>query len=422
MGTVIWKGDAAPVAQVVTCTIGGTIEATDIFTVTIGSKSVSTVGGSTTAATCATAVVAALNALNTTLYPEFAEITWATTSGGAFTATAKTPGKPFTLTLATTETGGGAADSQTFGQTTTTASTGPAYWDNTANWDTGAIPVDADDIVIQGTSNSILYGLDQSAIQPATLRIDQSFTGTIGNAKVNPAGYIEYRETYLKIGPVAMTIGLGEGAGSGRIKINTGTDPCAVTILNSGQPVDSGFKAIMLKGSNASNSITISKGSVAIADLAGETAQYPTVNVGFVASQNSDVDLRMGSGVTLSGATITKTGGKLEINSNFVTLNQYGGGDTIINGTATATTILCLGGTVVDKSTGTKGTVSVRNGGVVDKGQGLAAATYTNTNVGKGGTLKDPAKKITFTNPIAFTCSLDDCKVDLGNTFNLQRS
>jgi len=39
-----------------------------------------------------------------------------------------------------------------------------------------------------------------------------------------------------------------------------------------------------------------------------------------------------------------------------------------------------------------------------------------------GGALRDPAKTVTFTNPIALSCRLDDVALDLGESINLQRT
>src|SRR6185295_12509087 len=112
MASTTWRGDAPAVAQVDTLTVGGTIEATDIFKMTINGKTLSVTAGSTVAATVATTIATAWNA---STIPEFAEITAAATSGGALTLTADTPGKPFVCTVSTTEANGDPADAQTFG-------------------------------------------------------------------------------------------------------------------------------------------------------------------------------------------------------------------------------------------------------------------------------------------------------------------
>ena len=361
--TVVWKGDAAPIAQVTTCTVGGTIEANDNFTITIGSKSVTTVAGSTTAATVATNIVTAINALTATRYPEFASITWATTSGGAFTATGKTAGQPFTVTLTTTENGGGAADAQTFTQSATTAADGGAFWSTAANWSTGSVPVNSDDVIFQNSSNPCLYGIDQSAVALTSLTIDQSFTGTIGLPRVNTGGYTEYREQYLKIGATTITIGRGPGQGSGRIKINTGSVQTALNIINAGSPLEPDVKSVVFRGTHASNAVVIGKGSLCVANFAGETSTLATLKQGYQSSVNGDTDVKLGSGVTLSSATVTKTGGTLEINSTCQTIINTAGETTINSGNQTTMTV--TGGTVRYKSGGTCTTAAVGNSGTI---------------------------------------------------------
>ena len=73
-----------------------------------------TVAGSTTITTIIDTLVTAWNALSSTAYPEFAEITASRSSSSlVLTMDSTNAGRPFTCTVSTTETGGGAADSQT---------------------------------------------------------------------------------------------------------------------------------------------------------------------------------------------------------------------------------------------------------------------------------------------------------------------
>jgi trimeric autotransporter adhesin len=420
MATVIWKGDAQPIAQVTRCTLAGTIEASDNFTITIGSKSVALVAGSTSAATVAAAIVAAWNALASGQYPEFASIVASDAGGGAFDLTAKTPGVPFVVALATTESGGGASDSQTFTQLTITPASGGGFWSIGANWSTGIVPANGDDVVIQNSANPILYGLDQSAVTLASLTIDQNFTGTIGLPRANAAGYVEYRDQYLKIGATAIVVGRGEGAGSARIKIDTLAVQTTFSLLNSGTPAENGAKAVLWKGTHASNALQISKGSFAAADFAGETATIAVLKEGYRTNIANDSDVRLGPGCTLATCAITKLGGLLETNSSFSSLTQTGG-ETVI-GAGAPGTLTVNGGAVRYKSSSGCTAATVGSGGELDFRQDLQSRTVANTTLRKGASLRDPGKTVTFTNPIAIACDLGDVTLDLGNTFNLQRS
>jgi hypothetical protein len=400
--------------------VAGTIEATDNFTITVGSKSITVVAGSTSAATVAVSIVNAWNALGATLYPEFAAIVASDAGGGAFDLTARTPGVPFTVNLATTETGGGAADTQTFTQTTPTAAAGGAFWNLPANWSTGAVPVTGDDVVIQNSANPILYGLDQSAVTLASLSVDQSFTGTIGLPRTNPAGYVEYREQYLRIGATTITIGRGEGAGSGRIKINTLAVQTTISVLNTGSAAENGLKAVLWKGTHASNAVRVTKGSFAAAAFAGETATLASLKEGYRSNVAGDSDVRLGPGCTLTSCAITKLGGSLETNSSFSSLTQSGGETIILAGAPGTMTI--QGGAVRYKSSGDYTAATIGNGGELDFRQDLQARTGGNTTLHKGSVLRDPGKTVTFTNPIALACELADVTLELGSSFNLQRS
>ena len=298
MANVLWIGNARSIAQVDTLTVGGTIETDDIFIITINGKSLSTVGGSATAATVATTIATAFNLVTD---PEFAEITAAATSGGALTLTADTAGKPFTATVSTTETGGGSADSQTFATAATTANVSPSAWADTDNWSTGAVPVSTDNVYLDGNS-SILYGLAQSSVTLASLTVAQTFTGDIGLPERATTGYNEYRATYLAVSATSLVYGLGKGGGSGRAKIDVGSNQCALTVHGTGGAKDSGLPALLWKGTHASNTAVVRGGSVGIAALATESATLLTL------TQDGGT-IEMGDGMTVGD--ITKNAGTL---------------------------------------------------------------------------------------------------------------
>jgi trimeric autotransporter adhesin len=417
---VIWKGDAQAVAQVTRCSVGGTIEADDVFTLTVGSKSISVTAGSTVAADVVAGIVAAWNALSGAQYPEFAAIAASDAGGGDLDLTAKTAGVPFTVTLSTTESGGGAADDQTFTQSAVTPASGGAFWDAGANWSSGSVPAGGDDVIIQNSGNPILYGLDQSAVTLDSLSIDQSFTGTIGLPRTNAAGYVEYRDQYLKIGATTITIGRGDGAGSGRIKIDTLAVQTTINVLNSGGAVENGVKPILWKGTHASNTVLVNKGSIAAAHFAGETAAIAVLKQGYRTNVAGDSDIRLGAGCSLGSCAITKLGGTLEVNSSFTSLTQLHGETLILAGSPGVLSI--AGGAVRYKSAGTYTSATVSGGGELDFRQDLQPRTGTNTTLHKGAALRDPAQTVTFANPIALECELADVTLELGSSFNLQRS
>lgn len=402
MATRYWIGGALAVPQVNTFTFGGTWEANDIIRVRVGSKSVNFAAGSTTIATVVSSLVTAWNALSSTLYPEFAEVT-ASASTNDFILTADTAGVPFTITLHALESDGSTdGDAQTIAGvntatagTATTANTGPNVWSESRNWSsadswaTSSVPVDADTVIIRNSAIDILYGLDQTAVSLAALTIDQSFTGKLGLPWRNANGYMEYRPTYLIVGAsgdaqtMLLTIGNGVGAGSGRIKIDNGDSQTTVIVYNTGTPAEAGIEAFLFKGTHASNDVTINRGSVGIAvgtfdtyQAATETAVVATLRTGYVTNPAGDAIVRCGSGVTLT--TIDQSGGKLEINSAATTITHTSGELTLNGVGVTVATLNERGGTTYVIGTTTITTPNLSNAGVLDYSRDMRTKVITN--------------------------------------------
>jgi hypothetical protein len=410
MASPKWTGNAQSVADLWTATVGGTIEVGDVFKVTVNGKTLTYTATATTIASVVAGLVAAFNALDPTLYPEHAEYTAADASP-TITFTADRAGVPGTITVATTEAGGGAADAQTFTIAHTATGTGPNNWDNPANWDTGAIPVSTDTPKIENSAVDILYGIDQNAVTLTSLDILKSFTGKIGLPRRNANGYQEYRETYLKISATTLNVGQGAGRGSGRIKVNVGANACAANVYGTGQPAEAGVESFLFVGTSASNTLNVTEGSVGVAAFAGEAANLSGIlKVGFEQNRASDANVRCGSGVTL--ATVVQTGGMLEINSAMTTVTRTGGTMTH-RGTGTITTLENFGGTFYDECSGTYTTVL--NMATFDRQRVLSQQTIdtlrvyarSNTYIPSGTTA--PLYGVTLTNPFECVgCELTD--------------
>lgn len=393
MASLRWIGAALDVAQVDLITVTGTWAAADTATLTINSKDiVVTVGATVTVGAVATAIKEAINGDTITgdatqsdtgnNVPEFAELL-ATVNAGVVTVTARTKGKPFTLTVTESTAGSGTAV-----RTASVACTGKSFWDNVDNWDSGSLPIDADTVYIDHSAVSILYGLDQSAIELAALYIGMSFTGQIGLPETNDGGYHEYRSQYLSIGPAVLQIGDGSGTGSSRIKINSTSDVCALTVFNSGFSADD-LPAILWNGTNASNTLVQLGGSLGIAMYGGEVATLSTVT-------KSGGDLVTGSGVTLSGA-LSHAGGSWTINSLIDTSLTQTVGATAIYGTGNVNQLTVQGGTVAYNTTGTLGGATVVSGnGVLDFGGSSVGIIVTNPIdlYGQTAQLLDPTKRL----------------------------
>ena len=435
MATKRWIGNAPAVAQVNTFTFGGTWESSDVITLTIGTKVVSTTAGSTTTATVVSNLVTTWNALASTEYPEFSEIT-ASANSADFILTADTKGKPFTCTIATTETGGGAADAQTINASTsstgtaTTANSGPSVVSVAANWEGSVAPVDGDDIVFDNGSTDVLYDLDQNGITPASISVLPGYSGNIGlparNSDDASSTYNEYRETYLKYGNSgdATNIAVTINGGGGRIKIGNGTSQATVRVLSTAQRLETNVPTFLWKATHASGALHVTKGDVGVAFFGGETATLLTLNVGFRDNPAGDSTVYLGSGVTLTNATIVQTGGNLETNSatsGTATITMYDGVMRIQAGGQVGLTV--RGGQCIYNSSGTLGGAPVVSGsGHLDFSQDLRSKTVTNAIdiYGPDAKFSDP-QKVTGSIVLDLDETVNSNNINLGTNFRITR-
>lgn len=420
MATREWLGQAAATAQVTAWVFGGTWEATDIVKVTIGGKIVSIVAGSTTITTIVDTVVTALSALT---YPEFTGITW-TRSSSSLVGTANTVGVPFSCTVATTETGGGAADSQTIDGTTSstgtdsTACTGPNFADNTANWSGSTLPVDSDDVVIRRPV-SILYGLTAFAsVTPATLKIYSQFWAggaRIGLPEINGSGssaYPEYRNTFLQWdGATLCEIGLGESdGGTSLINLDFGTGTTAVTVHRSPQSAVTTRPAVCLiinPGTVSNGTLEVLSGSVGVGFYNESCKVVP--KIGYRDNQASDARVYFGPGVTM-GATFTQSGGLVEINTATTAITKTGGTLTI-NGTGAHPSVDNNDGLLIYNSTGTLGATLIQVGGTgtLDYSRDMSAkANGTTIQAYRGAMIINPHNVVSSFAVKAVGCRLND--------------
>lgn len=401
MGTLYWRGGGKAVAQVATATFA-TYDTSTTRTITIGGFGIGAAdsGGTLTAALTALAAL-----LNASTHPYFAAITW-TSSATQIIGTADVAGVPFTFVGSVSGGTGTVSDAYTV----TTANAGPNDWNTLVNWSTGALPVDGDTIIFKDNSINVAWGLDQNTIQPALLRIDQTYTGTIGLRRDQFAldidgtnlqeGYEEYRDQYLKIMPVLCEIGqsfaANEANGSGRLKLDFHTDPCTCTIFNTADnPTDAGQTAVQILCNDAATDIFVrsAPGGVGVAIGPGETSTLRTISISDITSGSK---VYAGPGTTLT--TWSQKGGvNLMSPAATVTTTTVEGGTLTVEGTQVLTTLNCYGGTTYSNSTGTIGTVNLDGStAVLDFLQSNQARTVTALNH-KKGTLNADGAVLTIT-------------------------
>lgn len=400
MGQVKGIGNAVSLTDLQTITLGSTFSAADTITLSVtlagSSKTVVlTIGSLVTLAQVCTSLVQAFSSISftdttATVTPvvggqgitEFKEQAATTDGVTKVFLTGRTAGNTVPVFSIATSSGSG-----TVAIAHTRTATGPNDWNNTMNWDTGAVPVTGDDVILDRPI-SFTQGLAQSGVTLASLTITNRFNSAsnIGLQVRNPIGYEEWRPTELAIGATAVTI----TTGSGIIKINYGTVQNASIVFSTGSASEIGRSACQLRGTHASNALTVLSLSANSnsADVGwgsnGETATLATLR------QDAGT-VTTGQNVTLT--TITKNGGTLYTNGAFTTLTNLG--DVYFYGVSTATTITHNGGTINDFTTSTWTTLNLNNSAVANFDGHVSAKTVTTLNQNDSTVIVNTAQRVT---------------------------
>lgn len=140
----------------------------------------------------------------------------------------------------------------------------------------GGSPVDLTTAV--GSGNHL------AVVELDSLHVAARHSGALGLPRRNGGGYWEYRPTYLEIGfdPAGtklLKIGEGEGAGSGRVRIDYGTDEVSVRILNTSGGTERGVPAALLVGQNAATDVVQLDGDSGLAVFPGEACEIGDLEV-----------------------------------------------------------------------------------------------------------------------------------------------
>lgn len=364
-----WQGDARAIADVWTFTPGGTIASGSTFTFTVAGKAVVYTSTGATAAIVSAGVTALWNSTDNPLPPEFREYE-AVDGTGTVVFTQRTKGKPGTIACAA---GGSGTPSVTISNTT--AATGPHHVDNAANWSDGAAPGNDDVLVFDSGSVDCLYG-DISSLTGITIKVLEGYTGKIGLPEYNGSGsnsYPEYREKYVKITGGTLEVDCSTAT---RVRVDFQSTLATLIVRNTGQREDN-LPAVTIKGGASSSRADITRGDVALAYFAGETANFPTVNIAFVERQESDANVFIGSGAS-TVTTLTKSGGNLVNHAAVTTFRQTPGGGVTTQMAGGVTTATVDGGRYAYNSSGTLATASASGDGFIDFDGDTRAKTVTN--------------------------------------------
>jgi hypothetical protein len=400
VSTLRWIGNAEIVTQRDTITIG-VYDATTTYSVTINTKTYSTLGTGGTNATTAAALLALVQA---SAAGEFTEWTW-TVNTNVITATQNTPGTPGTISAAATG-GTGSISHVTF-----TANGSPSDVNNANNYSTGALPANTNDLILDWGDVPLEWNLSSlSGVTLNSLTRRQAFTGPIGLSETNANGYWEYRPTEWAISATTATIEQSSSDEAAGLKFNFGTAQTTLTIIGQGSGT-LGEEVMYWRGTHAANIVNVFNGSLAIAPNGGQTATVATLN-----AEGSTV--RCGSGTTLT--TVGNLNSTMEFNSNVTTYTQNGQSAASYWKLAAAITTLKLnGGSVFWQSSGSLGTVAIGQGATLDFSQGIGPVTISGTvTLNAGASFLDPDARVTMSGSPSFSLAagvtLDQVTINCG--------
>ncbi len=258
------------------------------------------------------------------------------------------------------------------------------------NWNPAQVPITGDTVRWEDNTVDVDTNLDQSAVLPAAIYVSQSYTGKLGTADAP----LQYGQ--CAIVDIGDYNGPASPNGSGRIFLElvsaTGGSTPVVTVHNSSSSsaeVNLAPIRLLIGDINATATLRVIKGKVALAAAAGEISEVKTIDVDWVAQRNSDAELEIGDSVT--GLTdLVKNGGKVTLRSACTNVTNRSG-EFFSTGAGAITTYLNEGGTGQLDSTGTVTTVDA-NGGTVEGSKTSAPRTWTTVNRrGKAQVRYDPA-------------------------------
>lgn len=233
---------------------------------------------------------------------------WTVTFGGTLAAT-----NVAQMTASGASLTGGSAEALSV--STFVASSGPNHWDCAANWLPSGVPVNGDAVRFELGSVDCLYGLNQSTVTLASLRVSMAYTGKIGLPRLNPDGYFEYRMPELSVGSTAILIGHGEGSGPGKVALNTGSVQTTLEVRGSGSSSETGVPAVTWRGTHASNSVTILDGEFGTAPYSDQSAVINTLTQrgGSVALKHTALSELIAAKQSISAHDCTLGGQPLEL-------------------------------------------------------------------------------------------------------------
>jgi hypothetical protein len=132
------------------------------------------------------------------------------------------------------------------------------------------------------------------------------FSGKLGLPRRNPSDYWEYRPLSLAIGVRAtgsqlVRIGAGDGPGSGRLKIDLGSDEAEIRVLQTGGSAEGSVPACLLTISNSAAAFIQHDGDSGLAFFPEDAATIGSLDV-------RGGSFSTGDNVTIEGAVTAIVG------------------------------------------------------------------------------------------------------------------
>ena len=412
MAEQIWRGGATAVAQVDHVTPAN-IEASDIFTVTLAdydgySSSIQWTAGDTTAKNVVEGLKAAGIAAAAAGQKPWNEVT-CTEDDTKLIITADTAGEPFTVTTATTD--GGGNNTQTLTRTAGTANASSTWWATAENWESGTAPVNDDTVRIPANAAYGVDGYDASAVTLHGFDVERGNLRNHGRAKYP-------LHITLEDGATNYDANLA-GTGTNYWQIDNAEN---INITQAGSAPGVGRYAQNLQG---------------VSGDSGENLIHVTCE------SNQSISLGANAGDDLETDSITITGGDVTVGENVTESDDAGAPDLGMTGGTVETrcplgTATKTGGTLTHKLGAISALIndagefawkadetitSYAGAGELDAAGDLRAKTITTCVLYSGAILRDPLKKITFTNPITLSrCGVSSVTLDIGTNMTLVRA
>jgi len=281
-------------------------------------------------------------------------------------------------------------------------------WNQAAIWAAGALPTAGDTVVCENvTTNVDTEPAGTNDVEFAALRFDQSYVGLFGGPT-----------TGLGVKAVAVDIGFNYGpvspAGSDRINLDlTGvTTSGQITVHDTSATAEEDNQQPVRLVSDTFHSVVVNSGDVGLAtNVAGETAAFAKVSVGFIENEIDDAAVNVGVGVTV--ANYVQTGGNNTIQAGITAITASGGVLRIV-GTGAITSLIIGGGAEVFPEA--SGTITiVANSGNMDMTRNQTPRTITTLKAFGGSTTKIDGGIITLTNPLELDqTSLENVTLEVG--------